>query len=106
MTARRQSKYRAKPVRDEDGYFASRREHKRWQELKLLQQAGAITNLERQKRYVINVNNQKICTYVADFTYSENGRFVVEDSKGFQTPEYKLKRRLMDAVFGIEIRET
>lgn len=99
------NKYRAQSVRTEDGFFASKREHKRWLELKLLEKADAIQGLERQRRYVINVSGQKICTYVADFVYSENGALVVEDAKGFKTQEYKMKKKLMLAVCGIEIRE-
>ncbi len=99
------NKFRAQSVRTEDGFFASKREHKRWLELKLLERAGAIQGLDRQKKYVINVNGQKICSYIADFTYSDDSGFVVEDAKGFKTPEYKLKKKLMLAVFGIEIKE-
>ena len=44
--------------------------------------------------------------YKADFRYIEKGETVVEDVKGMRTPVYNLKRHLMKAVHGIEIRET
>jgi len=52
------------------------------------------------------VAGQHICTYRADFAYDENGARVVEDAKGVRTPAYRLKAKLMKAVFNIEIRET
>ena len=52
---------------------------------------------------------QKICAYVADYTYyetDENGerQYIVEDAKGVETPEFKLKKKLMLAANGIDIR--
>jgi hypothetical protein len=96
--------------------FPSKREANRYGELRVLEQVGGITDLERQVRFAIEVNGVKVCTYVADFQYREplpdhlgvTGRseLVVEDCKGFRTPEYKLKAKLMRAVHGITIRET
>ena len=45
-------------------------------------------------------------TYIADFVYHEGKKEIVEDVKGYQTDVYKLKKRLMWVVHGIEIRET
>ena len=78
----------------------------------LLERAGAIQNLQRQVKYQL-IPSQKIagkvveraCCYVADFVYEENGQTVVEDTKGFKTPEYIIKRKLMLWVHGIRIRE-
>ena len=90
-----------------DGYtFASQREANRYRELRLLQKAGVITNLELQKRYSIKVNGVHVCDYISDFEYDENGKHVVEDSKGVRTPVYKLKRRLVEAVYNVHILET
>src|SRR5688500_13421429 len=88
--------------------FDSKKEARRYQDLKLLERAGVISELcvdKKQLRYSLVVNSEKICTYVADFRYVENGRTVIEDTKGFKTPEYKLKAKLMKACHGIEIRE-
>ncbi len=85
--------------------FASKAEAHRYRQLKLLLSAGRITDLEMQKRYPIKVNGQAICTYVADFDYVEGGKKVTEDVKGMRTSVYKIKRKLMMAVHGIDIRE-
>lgn len=86
--------------------FASKREAARYQDLKLLQKAGKIQNLELQPSYPMIVNKQKICVYKADFRYFENGKEVVEDAKGVRTPIYRLKAKLMLACYGIRICET
>lgn len=97
------NKYRAQPVRDEDGYFASKKEHKHWQVLKLRQRAGEISKLERQVRFRLEHNGIHICDYVADFVYFEGQRRVVCDVKGFITSEFKLKAKLMRALLNIEV---
>jgi hypothetical protein len=53
------------------------------------------------------VNGVTVCTYVGDFRYRDahTDRLVVEDVKGIATPVYRLKRKLMQAVWGIEIQE-
>ena len=91
----------------EDGFtFASQRERNRYLELKLLQKAGMIRNLELQPRFPMIVNGQKVCTYVGDFSYFENNHRVIEDSKGFRTREYITKRKLLLALNpGLDHRE-
>ena len=92
--------------------FDSRREAARWQELKLLERAGSITELERQVSYT-QIPPQRVgkrvveraVTYIADFCYKENGETVVEDAKGMRTRDYIIKRKLMLYVHGIRIRE-
>jgi hypothetical protein len=86
--------------------FASKREAKRFVELRLIQKAGVISDLKTQVRYPLDVNGQPVCHYIADFTYLEKGELVVEDSKGYRTPEFILKSKLMRAVHGIEVQET
>lgn len=92
-----------------DGRFASKAELRRWEELKILQMAGQISNLRRQVPYrlVWPENGFLIETYIADHVYTDasTGREVIEDVKGFQTENYKRKRRWMKGVFGIEIFE-
>lgn len=99
-----------KEARTVDGIlFASKREAKRYSELKLLLSAKLIDKLKLQPRFPITVEGEKICTYVADFEYVKHigGKELtfVEDSKGFKTPEYKLKKKLMLACHGIVIQE-
>jgi len=85
--------------------FDSKAEATRYSVLKVLQAAGVVTQLRLQVPYELSVNGLKICRYIADFVYVMDGKEVVEDVKGMRTPEYKLKRKLMLAVFGIEIQE-
>jgi hypothetical protein len=94
--------------------FDSKFEAHRYTELKLMEKAGMIRDLKLQVRFPIIINEEKVCTYIADFVYQEEiewaaGRSwqqVVEDAKGMRTPVYNLKKRLMRAVLGITIKET
>jgi hypothetical protein len=88
--------------------FDSAKEAKRWQELRLRERAGEITGLTRQMPWTLEVNRQTVCTYVPDFSYCERGEVIVEDVKSEMTrklPVYRLKKKLMQAIHGIEIRE-
>lgn len=88
-------------------FFASQKEFGRWNQLKILEAAGAVRNLRRQVPYRLTVNDRLVATYIADFVYEDDNRGqVVEDAKGFRTEVYKLKRKLMLAVLGIDIVET
>lgn len=108
----RKSKYGNRKVIRDGMTFDSAKEARRWSELSLLERAGAIQNLQRQVKYEL-IPSQRIagkvveraCTYIADFVYEENGQTVVEDTKGYKTPEYIIKRKLMLWVHGIRIRE-
>lgn len=99
------NKYRNQPEEINGIKFASKKEAKRYGELGFLVKAKVITNLELQPRYPIVINGVKVTTYVADFRYVEDGKTVVEDTKGYKTDIYKLKKKLMSAVHGIEIQE-
>jgi hypothetical protein len=99
------TKYRNQPIVIDGIRFASRREGRRWSELRLLERAGQISDLKRQVTFPLDVNGKPVCRYVADATYRENGALVVEDAKGFRTPEYKIKARLFEAIHGFPIRE-
>ena len=100
------NKYKAKPTVIDGIRFASKKESLRYCELRLLEKAREITHLELQPKYELIVNEIKVGTYIADFKYFEEGEWVTEDTKGFKTPVYKLKKKLMKAIHGIEIRET
>ena len=102
------NKYRNKKVTFEGMVFDSQKELKRWHELKLLERGKVITDLNRQIPFAIIINGQKICKYLADFTYIENERFIVEDVKSEYTrklPVYRLKKKLLKAVLEIDIIE-
>lgn len=106
------SKYGNRKVQRDGMTFDSKKEARRWSELLLLEKAGAIQNLQRQVRYEL-IPSQRIagkvveraCNYIADFVYEEDGQTVVEDTKGFKTPEYIIKRKLLLWRHGIRIRE-
>jgi len=102
------NKYNATTVRDENGKIIahSKAEFDRLRELQILEQAGHISDLKSQVPFIITFNGAKICTYVADFTYMVNGKYIVEDKKGYITETYKLKKKLMKAVHNIDILET
>lgn len=96
--------------------YDSKREAKRAAELKLLEKAGVISNLQEQVVYELIpsqyriVNGKKKCIeraikYIADFQYVENGNTVVEDAKGFRTDVYRIKKKLMLYFHDIQIKE-
>lgn len=97
-----------------DGYlFDSKKEAARYGELKLMFRAKKLVALELQPKFPIVVNGKKICTYIADFSYDVpfigNDSIppvrVVEDVKGIKTPIYRLKKKLVEAIYGVTIQE-
>lgn len=105
MTERR-SKYNARKVTIDGHTFASAKEAERYQELRLLEKAGEISRLECQVKYTVDIGDHHICNYYADFHYRDwRGWLVVEDVKGYRTPVYRLKKKLVEALYGIEITE-
>ena len=91
-----------------DGHkFASKAEARRYMELKLMQRSGDIAELELQPKFPLVVCGVKVATYIADFRYLVplSGAVVVEDVKGVKTPTYRLKAKLVKAIYGFKIRE-
>lgn len=100
------AKYRNKKTKVDGNTFDSKLEAGRYVELKRMLEAGLIFGLQIQVPFVLEVNRQLICKYVADFVYVDiDGNRVVEDSKGVMTRDYLLKKKLMRAIHGIDIRE-
>lgn len=101
------SKYRNQPVEIDGIRFDSKAEARRYQELILLERAGEIKDLVLQPRFPIAVKGKLVCTYVGDFQYWDRSadRLVCEDVKGMRTAVYKLKKKLLQAALGIEVRE-
>lgn len=94
----------------------SAKEASRCAELNLLERAGEIINLESRRKFYLHVNGKKVGFYEADFTYNEFQKpaqvgveleleLVVEDVKGVKTAVYNLKKRMMKAEYGIDIKE-
>jgi hypothetical protein len=114
----RKSKYGALPTMVDGIKFASKREAKRYGELKLLQQIGEIRDLKLQPKFPIYAMSPdgklvQVAIYRADFSYEPIGDgypahrqwSVVEDVKGVRTDVYRLKKRMVEAQYGIQIRE-
>ena len=128
MMANCRSKYHSRKITRDGQTFDSIKEYQRWCELKLLERAGAIIDLQRQVSFELipaqyepverysektgkRLKDGKRCieqsvVYNADFVYMQNGKQVVEDTKGFKTPEYRIKKKLLLWVHGIRIEET
>jgi len=100
------NKYRAVKTEVDGITFDSKREAARYMELVLLERAGEISHLELQPSFVCMVNGHKICTYKADFRYFSASNSIVEDVKGMKTPVYRLKKKLVEALYpGVKIQE-
>ena len=106
------SKYHSKKITRDGITFDSVKEYKRFQELALLERVGQVSDLQRQVKFELipsqRINGkvvERACTYIADFVYYQDGQMVVEDTKGFKTKDYIIKRKLMLHVHGIRIVE-
>lgn len=113
-----QKRHKYGAVRTEvDGLkFHSKREAKRYQELRLLEKAGEVKELILQPRFPLLVPGRgnggayervHLGDYVADFRYrlGPRGLLMIEDVKGFKTPLYKWKKRHVEAQYGITVTE-
>lgn len=125
-------KYGNKKVVVDGIEFDSQKEARRYWELKLLQRAGKITDLQLQREFELIPAQyetferygktgkrlqdgkrcvEKACTYKADFAYKQDGQLIVEDVKGYRDPasagyaKFVIKRKLLLWRFGIKITE-
>ena len=130
INARGESKYKNRKKLVDGIEFDSAKEARRWSELKLLEKAREISDLRRQVKFVLiesqyeessevyqrgkNKGKPKRgklleheCSYVADFVYidEKTGKTVVEDTKGFKTKDYIIKRKLLLERYKIRITE-
>lgn len=107
MTVR---KFRNTPTIIDGLRFDSKAEGKRWLELRLLERAGEITALERQKPYVLHgADGSKVAKFIADFDYIDlrNSVRVTEDVKSPATaklPAFRMKAKLFEAQYGRPIQ--
>ena len=107
------SKYYNKRVIVDGHTFDSKREARRYQELKMLANSRIITDLRLQPKFELIPSQRRSdgkperpVVYIADFSYKDrNGNTVIEDAKGVRTAEYKIKRKLMLQKYGITVRE-
>jgi ribosomal protein S17 len=84
--------------------FDSKAEAERWAALRQRFLAKEITHLARQVSFQLTAHGKVICNYIADFTYVENGEYIVEDVKGVVTRDFALKSKLVEAQYGYKIR--
>lgn len=121
-------KYRNSKVKTSEGLvFDSKREYRRWCELKMMEASGVISDLQRQVKYVLIPTQrepdtigkrggihkgkmiEKECYYVADFVYQSKGETIVEDVKGYKGggayQVFKIKKKLMLWIHHIKIKE-
>lgn len=109
------SKYGARKVTYDGKTFDSQKEAQRYAELRLLERGKVISDLKCQVKFELIPNQydddgkliERAVTYIADFVYKDikTGQYVLEDTKGFKTKEYILKRKMMLHFHGIRIRE-
>ena len=104
----RHNKFGAKKTTINGIRFDSKWEATRWQQLELLQKAGKIAGLQRQVRFPLVVNGHLICTYIADFSWTdtETGERTISDAKSpaTLTPEFRIKAKLLEALHGIVVQ--
>ena len=88
--------------------FDSKKEATRYKKLKLMVRAGAIRELQLQPKFPIRIEGTVVCTYRGDFSYIDNkgGNLILEDVKGVKTQVYRLKKKLLKAIYNIDILET
>ena len=108
-------KYHAIPTVIDGIRFASKAEAARYAELRLLEQAGAIKELECQPKFRLYAPERggsfgrfaHVGDYVADFRYRQGPRgiLVIEDVKGMKTALYRWKKRHFEAQYGLSITE-
>lgn len=108
------TKYKNRKQTTAYGVVDSKREARRLIKLKELEKLGEISDLKTQVSFELIPSQrgedgkvvERACTYRADFVYIDsNGNMHVEDTKGFRTPDYIIKRKLMLKVHGIRIEE-
>lgn len=108
----KESKYHNKKCVYKGIKFDSLKEMRYYAKLELLEKAGEISELKRQVEFILietfklEDKTYRKTKYIADFTYKDKeGKYHIVDTKGFKTPEYLLKKKLMAWKYGIEIEE-
>lgn len=109
------SKYGNTKIQYKGKVYDSKRELGRFKELELLERAGKIHDLKQQVKFELlptyrDSETGKVLergvSYIADFTYyNSKGEYIVEDTKGYRTADYILKRKLLLHVHGIQVKE-
>lgn len=106
------SKYGAIKTTVDGIVFASKKEANRYAQLKLMERGGLISDLKLQPVFPIVIDgapvmmrNGQPARYTADFAYTEKGKRIVEEIKGFVVRDYPLRRALVEHIYGVKIVE-
>ncbi len=106
---KKQNKYRNIPTIVNDIKFASKKEARRYQDLKLMEKAGIVKSIEMQKVFPLNdyaKTKREQIKYICDFFVKwRDGKETVEDTKGYRTQVYKLKKKLFETKYRKKIIE-
>jgi len=89
--------------------FDSEKEYRRYADLRLMERAGEISDLQVHPKYDLIVNNRKVCSIIPDFEYVVGDEVVTEDVKGrtgggVQWNLFRIKAKLFSAIYGREIK--
>lgn len=109
MANRIYNKYRNTKIISNGIKYDSKKESRRGNELKLLEKSGIIKDLKMQVKFELQPSYKfkgktiRSINYIADFTYIQNGELIVEDVKGIQTDSFKIKKKIFEYKYGIEI---
>lgn len=95
-------KFKAKPTSIDDIRFQSKKESKRYQDLKCLSQSGDVLFFLRQTPLHLPSNTKYVCDFLV---FWKDGNVTFEDVKGFKTDMYKLKKKLVESTYPITITE-
>ena len=106
-------KYGNKKIKANGHVFDSKKEYKRYLELMQMFMDGEISAPVLQQTFELIPSQrgpdgkviERPVKYKADFVYMKDGEMVVEDTKGYKTPDYIIKRKLMLYIHGIRIVE-
>lgn len=106
------SKYGAIKTTVDGIEFGSKKEANRYAQLRLFERGGLISGLELQPVFPITIDgrpvmmrNGQAARYTADFAYTEKGKRVVEEVKGYVVRDYPLRRALVEHIYGVKIIE-
>ncbi len=120
LISKKPSKYRNVKTVVDGITFDSKKEARQYRELEFLKNCGKIRNLRRQVEVPIDINEKHICSWIADFVYEEKLPYdcliggavqwakIYVDVKSEITrklPVYRIKKKLVEAVHGIKIKE-
>lgn len=107
----KQNKYKNKKIVYNGVKFDSKKEYAYYIKLKLLEESNKIQDLKRQVKYELQPSYKfkgktiRAINYIADFEYIENGVKHIIDTKGFRTEIYKLKKKMFEYKYNLEIEE-